>query len=177
MEAWEQRFESPSHVGGTAAASCGRWGAHLSGGHHQMPGGQEVMRGGPEFQCISKRRGLQPHAWAPIAPHVSTFCLLACAPIKGSLEASFRHQQHSHQRHQHASRCPPCCRRKGAHGGGEYALPGGHLEHGESFEQCSKREVGGGRAQHSTAGSAALMQGAGHVAGRGGDSAGSRGGS
>lgn len=32
-------------------------------------------------------------------------------------------------------------RRKGAHGGGEWALPGGHLEGGESFEECCKREV------------------------------------
>ena len=36
---------------------------------------------------------------------------------------------------------PPPARRKGAHGGGEYALPGGHLEHGESFEECGAREV------------------------------------
>lgn len=32
-------------------------------------------------------------------------------------------------------------RRKGSHGTGEYAYPGGHLEHLESFEACAKREV------------------------------------
>ena len=31
--------------------------------------------------------------------------------------------------------------RKGAHGDGEYAFPGGHLEYGESFETCARREV------------------------------------
>jgi len=32
-------------------------------------------------------------------------------------------------------------KRKSAHGAGEYAWPGGHMEHMESFEACAKREV------------------------------------
>lgn len=32
-------------------------------------------------------------------------------------------------------------KRKGAHGAGEYAWPGGHMEYWESFEDCAKREV------------------------------------
>ncbi len=32
-------------------------------------------------------------------------------------------------------------KRKGSHGQGEYAWPGGHLEYMESFEACAKREV------------------------------------
>ena len=31
--------------------------------------------------------------------------------------------------------------RKSAHGAGEWAWPGGHLEYMESFEECAKREV------------------------------------
>src|SRR3989339_1022927 len=32
-------------------------------------------------------------------------------------------------------------RRKGSHGEGEYAWPGGHLEYMESIEECARREV------------------------------------
>lgn len=32
-------------------------------------------------------------------------------------------------------------KRRGAHGEGEHAWPGGHLEHLESIETCAKREV------------------------------------
>jgi len=32
-------------------------------------------------------------------------------------------------------------KRKGSHGDGEYAFPGGHFEYGESFENCVLREI------------------------------------
>lgn len=32
-------------------------------------------------------------------------------------------------------------KRKGGHGTGDWAFPGGHLEMGESFEDCARREV------------------------------------
>ncbi|MBK7862218.1 MAG: NUDIX domain-containing protein [Archangiaceae bacterium] len=32
-------------------------------------------------------------------------------------------------------------KRRGSHGAGEYAYPGGHVEHLETFEACARREV------------------------------------
>lgn len=32
-------------------------------------------------------------------------------------------------------------KRRGSHGAGEYASPGGHMEYMESFEECARKEV------------------------------------
>ena len=73
----------------------------------------------PMPRCIAPCRAILPPPPPPPLPAAAIAVVAAC------------------------SMCAPLTtsRSKGSHGGGEWALPGGHLEHGESFEECAAREV------------------------------------
>ena len=96
-----------------------------------MPGGAAVS---PEGAPRWARKLLQAHSNASL--HCSLPChFAAAAAAAAAIAAAIA-----------VTACSTCAlpttsRSKGSHGGGEWALPGGHLEHGESFEECAAREV------------------------------------
>lgn len=94
------------------------------------------------MECPRPRVGLgvfvlHPDGAALCRTLLPRFLALGARPVITALGMTHRHL-----------RAPRCAgqrilvgKRKGSDGHGEWALPGGHLEFGESFEECAAREV------------------------------------